>query len=66
MSLRSSSRSPRRVERTGRDRTLEITIADTHDGIATTVVRSAVYREYLQLVRTEEGWRIVNALWALG
>ena len=48
----------------GRDRTLEITIADAHDGIATAVVRSAVYREYLQLVRTEEGWRIVNALWA--
>ncbi len=48
----------------GRDRTLEITIADAHDGIATAVVRSAVYREYLQLVRTDEGWRIVNALWA--
>lgn len=48
----------------GSDRTLEIAIADRHDGIATAVVRSAVYREYLQLVRTEEGWRIVNALWA--
>jgi hypothetical protein len=26
-------------------------------------VRSAVYREYLHLVRTNEGWKIANALW---
>ena len=35
------------------------------DGIATAIVRSAPYREYLHLVRTDDGWRIVNALWAL-
>jgi hypothetical protein len=28
------------------------------------VVRSNVYREYLHLGRTDEGWKIVNALWA--
>jgi Putative lumazine-binding len=48
----------------GIDRMLEISVLDVHDGIATAVVRSAVYREYLHLVRTTEGWRIVNALWA--
>jgi hypothetical protein len=26
-------------------------------------IRCAVYVEYLQLVRTREGWKIVNALW---
>jgi hypothetical protein len=48
----------------GADRTLEITVVDVHGDIATVVVRSAVYREYVHLVRTEDGWRIVNALWA--
>ena len=47
----------------GRERGLEIAIVDGHNGIATAVVRSAVYREYLHLVRTDAGWRIVNALW---
>ena len=48
----------------GIDRTLDISVLDVHDGIATAAVRSAVYREYLHLVRTTEGWRILNALWA--
>jgi hypothetical protein len=48
----------------GADRTLEISVLDVHGDIATVVVRSAVYREYVHLVRTDDGWRIVNALWA--
>jgi hypothetical protein len=32
--------------------------------IATAVVDSHVYREYLHLVRTDGDWKIVNALWA--
>jgi hypothetical protein len=36
---------------------------DVHENIASLTVRSAVYREYLHLVRTAEGWRIANALW---
>jgi hypothetical protein len=48
----------------GSDRTLEISVLDVHGDIATAVVRSAVYREYVHLVRTDDGWRIVNALWA--
>ena len=45
------------------DRRIEVEVIDVHDGIATAVVRSAVYREYLHLIRTREGWKIVNALW---
>jgi ketosteroid isomerase-like protein len=47
----------------GADRTLDIEIEDVCDDIASVTVRSAVYHEYLQLVRTAEGWKIANALW---
>jgi hypothetical protein len=45
------------------DRQIEVTIVDLSGDIASAVVRSAVYREYLHLVRTPEGWKIANALW---
>ena len=45
------------------DRQIEVKVEDVHGTIANVTVRSAVYREYLQLVRTGEGWKIVNALW---
>src|SRR5215207_5043174 len=47
----------------GADRRLDIDVEDVHEDIASVTVRSAVYREYLHLVRTAEGWRIANALW---
>ena len=50
-------------ERDVPDRRIEVEVVDVHDGIATAIVRSAVYREYLHLIRTREGWKIVNALW---
>ncbi len=50
-------------ERDPGDRQIEVEVADVHGSIANVTVRSAVYREYVQLVRTPEGWRIVNALW---
>lgn len=40
-----------------------VEVVDLHDRIATVVVRSDVYREYVHLVRTLDGWKIVNALW---
>ena len=49
----------------GVDRTLEIVVEDLFGDVATATVRSAVYYEYVQLVRTPDGWRIVNALWRL-
>jgi hypothetical protein len=46
-------------------RGFEVTVTDVHDGIASVVVHSQVYREYLHLARADEGWKIVNALWDL-
>ena len=47
------------------DDPIDVSVADVHDDIATAVVRSAQYREYLHLVRTAEGWKIASALWQL-
>jgi putative lumazine-binding protein len=44
-------------------RPIEIEIIDAGRGIASVVVRSEHYHEYLHLVQAPEGWRIVNALW---
>ena len=45
------------------DLAIKVRIDDVHEQIATATVYSAVYIEYLQLMRTAEGWRIVNALY---
>jgi hypothetical protein len=45
------------------DRGIEIDVHDIHGEIANVTVRSAVYREYVQLARTRDGWKIVNTLW---
>jgi hypothetical protein len=47
----------------GADRALDIRVEDVYGDIASATVRSAVYHEYLQLVRTSDGWKIANALW---
>jgi hypothetical protein len=47
------------VERQG----LEVRIDDVHGNIAAATVTSPVYREYLHLVRTDGGWRILHTLW---
>jgi putative lumazine-binding protein len=47
----------------GDDRRIDVEVVDVHGNIASVVVRSPVYREYLHLVQTDEGWKIVNALW---
>jgi hypothetical protein len=47
------------------DRTLDIAIEDVYGDIATVTVRSPVYREYVHLVRTRDGWKIANTLWQL-
>ncbi|MBA2767653.1 MAG: nuclear transport factor 2 family protein [Sporichthyaceae bacterium] len=46
------------------DRAIDVEVVDVHGDIAAVVVRSAVYREYLHLVRDQAGWRIINVLWA--
>ena len=44
-------------------RRIEIRVDHVHEDVATVTVTSAVYVDYLHLVRTREGWRIVNVLW---
>jgi len=51
------------VERDPGDRRIAVEVEDVYGTIANATVRSAVYREYVQLARTREGWKIVNALW---
>ena len=45
------------------DRRIEVDVEHMSGTIANVTVRSAVYVEYLHLVRTREGWKIINALW---
>ena len=54
-----------KAEDPGGDRRIEIELVDLYGNIATVVVRSPVYREYLHLAKTDDGWTIVNALWHL-
>jgi hypothetical protein len=48
---------------TPEDRAFQVVVEDVYDTIASVSVRSPIYHEYLHLVRTREGWKIVNALW---
>ena len=47
------------------DEAIEVVVVDVHRDIASAVVCSAQYREYLHLVRTPEGWQVVHAFWQL-
>ena len=47
----------------GPDRRIDVTVVDVYGNIAGVVVDSDVYREYLHLVGTDDGWKTVNALW---
>jgi Putative lumazine-binding len=52
-------------ERDPGDRRIEVEVEDVYGTIANVTVRSAVYREYVQLACTRDGWRIVNTLYQL-
>jgi hypothetical protein len=41
----------------------EVTVNEIYHHIATVTVHSNVYREYLHLAKTSEGWKILNALY---
>ena len=45
------------------ERRIDIDVVEIYAPIATVVVHSNVYREYLHLGQTDGGWKIVNALW---
>ncbi|MBK5332698.1 MAG: nuclear transport factor 2 family protein [Ilumatobacteraceae bacterium] len=46
------------------DRRIDVHIDHVHGSIATATVTSAVYVDYLQLVRDGADWKILNVLWA--
>jgi hypothetical protein len=50
-------------KRDPRERRIDVRVVDVHGDIASVVVDSNVYYEYLHLVRTPDGWKIANALW---
>ena len=45
------------------ERAIEITVEHVGDGIANATALSAPFVDYLQLARTDDGWKIVNVLW---
>ncbi len=45
------------------DAAFDVTIDDAYREIASVTVHSAIYREYLHLVRTLHGWKILSALY---
>jgi hypothetical protein len=45
------------------DRTIEVEVLDVKHDIASVLVRSEPYYEYIHLVRTRDGWKVANALW---
>jgi hypothetical protein len=45
------------------DRAIRIDIAAVSGDIASVIVHSAVYIEYVLLARTSDGWRITGTLW---
>jgi hypothetical protein len=45
------------------DAALDVTIDDAYREIASVTVHNAIYREYLHLVRTLHGWKILSALY---
>lgn len=46
------------------DRRIDVRVDHLHGDIATATITSAVYVDYVHLVRDDGRWRIVNALWA--
>jgi hypothetical protein len=45
------------------DRRIAVEVRDVWEGIASATVRSALYVDLLQLLKTRDGWRIVNVAW---
>ena len=42
---------------------LDVRICDLGAGIASAIAHSDHYVDYLHLIETEDGWKIVNAVW---
>ena len=51
------------VARRPADFSFEVTVNEIYQHIATVTVHSTVYREYLHLAKTSQGWKILNAMY---
>jgi hypothetical protein len=45
------------------DRRIEVEVHGVSEGIASATVNCALYVDLLQLLKTRDGWRIVNVAW---
>ncbi len=45
------------------DRRIEIEVHGVSESVASATVRCALYVDLLQLLKTRDGWRIVNVAW---
>lgn len=45
------------------EQAIEVEVLDVYRSTASVVVRSKEYHEHLHLMRTSNGWKIVNAFW---
>jgi len=45
------------------ERALDIRVLEVYGDIATALVHAVPYIEMIQLIRTTDGWRILNVLW---
>jgi hypothetical protein len=45
------------------DRRIEIEVHGVSESVASATVRCALYVDLLQLLKTQDGWRIVNVVW---
>jgi Putative lumazine-binding len=45
------------------ERRYDVDVTEVYDDIAAATVHAVPYVDYLHLVRADDGWRILNALW---
>ncbi len=47
-------------------RNINVTILKTNDNLASVKLKSPMFNDYLQMVKTDDKWKIVNVLWEPG
>ena len=47
-------------------RNINVTVLKTNDNLASVKLKSAMFNDYLQMVKTDDKWKIVNVLWEPG
>jgi hypothetical protein len=47
-------------------RNINVTVLKVNDNLASVKLKSAMFNDYLQMVKVDDNWKIVNVLWELG